>query len=275
MVWAEVTVTNVGAPPKLHVDTKVVPPPPCEDYTHTTTVGPLLQTQWGQAYPYNALCPTGTYSQGHKPTGCVATAIAQVLYYWRAPTTFGYEWNLMPLDYTDNGTTAIARLMLDAGTSVDMVYDDSGSYPSVAYHLPASIGSTSCSDALKNYFHYGSGTEGDFDQTTVVNNLNSSEPVILSATTDNNTILFWSWGTDGHTWVCDGYEATDFLYCANEGSPQIGGQYLYLHMNWGWNESFNPNNSNGWYMYNVWTVLNGSQTENYQYNQKMTYNIHP
>ena len=42
-------------------------------------VGPLLTTQWFQKSPYNQLCP------GHTMTGCVATAMAQVMKYWNYP----------------------------------------------------------------------------------------------------------------------------------------------------------------------------------------------
>jgi hypothetical protein len=44
-----------------------------------TAVAPLIQTQWDQGDPYNLLCPGGSV------TGCVATAMAQVMYYWRYP----------------------------------------------------------------------------------------------------------------------------------------------------------------------------------------------
>jgi len=81
--------------------------------------------------------------------------------------------------------------------------------------------------------------------------------------------------TDGHEWVCDGYQQVNYTWCPSNGSPGGGEGYLYLHMNWGWNESFNPNNSNGYYDFNYWSVLNGTVTENLLYNQSMTYNIHP
>ena len=40
------------------------------------TVGPLIQTRWNQNSPYNDLCPGGN------ATGCVATAMAQIMKYW-------------------------------------------------------------------------------------------------------------------------------------------------------------------------------------------------
>lgn len=46
-----------------------------------TAVEPLVKTKWGQGYPYNNMCPT--FFTGTKCyTGCVATAMAQILYYF-------------------------------------------------------------------------------------------------------------------------------------------------------------------------------------------------
>lgn len=42
-------------------------------------VGPLLETHWDQESPYNDLCPE--YNNNRSLTGCVATAMAQVMYY--------------------------------------------------------------------------------------------------------------------------------------------------------------------------------------------------
>ena len=48
-------------------------------------VNPLVQTQWSQSEPYNLLCPYDQEHGGLSLSGCVATAMAQVLYYWRYP----------------------------------------------------------------------------------------------------------------------------------------------------------------------------------------------
>jgi len=63
-----------------------------------TTVGPLLTSTWNQGAPYNYLCPAdGAGPGGHVYAGCVATAMSQVMYYWRYPITgtgsHGYTWN--------------------------------------------------------------------------------------------------------------------------------------------------------------------------------------
>ena len=42
----------------------------------------LMKSKWSQGYPYNLTCPE-YFSLGRSVTGCVATAIAQILYYHR------------------------------------------------------------------------------------------------------------------------------------------------------------------------------------------------
>ncbi len=48
-------------------------------------VGPLVKTTWDQDNPYWTLTPNGSGSIGKAYTGCVATAMAQVMNYWQWP----------------------------------------------------------------------------------------------------------------------------------------------------------------------------------------------
>ncbi|MBR6283388.1 MAG: C10 family peptidase [Muribaculaceae bacterium] len=56
-----------------------------------TAVEPLLRTLWNQCKPYNDMCPKVSYSSGmlaygnHAPSGCVATAVAQIMNYYQWP----------------------------------------------------------------------------------------------------------------------------------------------------------------------------------------------
>ena len=103
-------------------------------------VTPLLQSiQWNQSPYYNALCPGGSV------TGCVATAMAQIMKFWNYPATgagfhsynhsqygtlsanFGnttYQWSSMPNQLISSSTNtqinAVATLMYQCGVSVDM-----------------------------------------------------------------------------------------------------------------------------------------------------------
>ncbi|MBR6456128.1 MAG: C10 family peptidase, partial [Prevotella sp.] len=138
-------------------------------------IEPLISTRWNQDTPYNDLAPE--YAAGEKSaTGCVATAMAQVMNYHKWPETqtaalSGYtkdysgatcvavdavpattfDWNNMIDDYRSGYTaaqgTAVATLMRYCGQSVKMNYGASSG---------ANTGGVA--DALKNYFNYASTT---------------------------------------------------------------------------------------------------------------------
>ncbi len=126
----------------------------------SVTVSPLIQTTWDQDAPYYNLCPK--VGNERTLTGCVATAMAQVMNYWQWPVTgtgsysytsetqklscsanFGsttYDWANMLNRYaqyynegdqyytsTTSGTTAqqnaVATLMYHCGVAAKMDYD--------------------------------------------------------------------------------------------------------------------------------------------------------
>lgn len=197
-------------------------------------VAPMVKAEWNQYGPYNDLCPE--YRGSRCLTGCVATAIAQVMKYHNYPErgigSNSYEWNGQTLSYdfgatefdwssmldsysSTYGTTAqrkaVAELMLACGMSVDMDYN-----PGASAALSASI-----AFGLKEYFGYGEGTSfvmRDGYSTVVWEDMIYEEmaagrPVLYSGVSSDNA---------GHQFVCDGYM---------EGS-------LY-HINWGWSGLYN------------------------------------
>jgi hypothetical protein len=150
--------------------------PPCNG-SYNLVVNPLLQTTWGQGCVYNAQCPTGCSSNcNHYPTGCVATAMAQVLKYHHYQNL--YNWSSLQNHYYSNdfgvtGASEVARLMKDVGTSVNMNYDCSGSGALMS----------KVHDAFVQNFGYSSG--GTLDNfidrlETIKTNLINNQPVIFS-----------------------------------------------------------------------------------------------
>lgn len=238
----------------------VDPDPICQDYSTNTTIGPLIATEWGQGCGYNALCPTNTsgFRCGHFPTGCVATAMAQVMRYWQTPATT-YNWASMPNTFADN---EVARLMRDAGSSVNMDYNDNGSGAKHEDIPPAMINTFTFSSAQNINYSLGS-------YSTVQSELNSSRPVILSGYNTRNTSWFGLVVEyqEGHEWVCDGFQDIDVFWCNPDGT-QGGAGYLYFHMNWGWDGT-----SNGWYAFDNWAP--SGTNFNFQYYRRAIINIHP
>ena len=218
-----------------------------------TVVAPLIQTRWGQGSPYNNYCPSGCV------TGCVATAMAQVMRYWNYPTRgigshdyqygsyghisadFGattYDWANMTNSYSSSSTEvqrqAVAKLMSHCGVSVEMQYGpESGS----------NILRSSISMGL--YFNYSANyiekskypNESDW-VTTLKQELDASRPILYAGS-----------GTGGHAFVCDGYDNSDMF-----------------HFNWGWNGG-----SDGYFALSSLTPGN----YNFSYDQNAVINIQP
>ncbi|MDY0339461.1 MAG: C10 family peptidase, partial [Acholeplasmataceae bacterium] len=138
----------------------------------TQTVTPLIQTKWDQGSPYNNSCPRGSgLFVSRSVTGCVATAMAQVMNYWEYPITgtgfhsynhdkYGtlnanfasttYDWANMPNQLTSSSSstqqTAVATLMYHCGVSVDMNYGISSEGGSGAYVISSASPVTHCTE---------------------------------------------------------------------------------------------------------------------------------
>ena len=195
------------------------------------TIAPILgNVEWGQDTPYNDLCPT--VGGERSVTGCVATAISQIMYVHKYPTkgtgsktytsesnnlkisvNFGattYDWeNMLPYynnNYNSTQANAVATLMYHVGVAADMDYDPDGSGAASSVAL-ANLGT---------YFDYDKGIQTlpkDYMKeedilNAIVADLEVGHPVYVSGATKNQ---------EGHAFVCDGMQSNG-----------------YLHINWGW-----------------------------------------
>ncbi len=208
--------------------------------------GPLLTTVWGQWGGYNDLAPDLGCDNvdGRVPTGCVATAMAQVINYHEFPTSYNYAD--MPNTW---GTLSTARLMRDVGDAVNMDWGCDGSGADTKDEVASSF---------RDDFGYSSASSADFNQESVKQQIRWNRPVILRGGRKGKWFIFPVY-KDGHAWVCDGYKR--WTYC------ETGTGHLYLHMNWGWSSQ----QLNGWFAYNNWSV-NGND---FNYKKGMVYNIRP
>ena len=183
-----------------------------ETITIHEPVAPLIKTLWKQSAPYNNMCPMDTVENKRSVTGCVATAVAQVMYYHQHPTT--YEWDKMKLEYGSNETgesaDAVAKLMADLGTAFNMEYSATGSSADM------SIGS----EILRYDYGYARTTEyvdrcdytaKEWDEL-IYNEIKSARPVLFSG-----FAISPADGVGGHAFILDGYD--------DKG---------YYHVNWGW-----------------------------------------
>jgi len=200
----------------------------------TNSIGPLLTTTWSQGCYYNDSTPYDAGGQcQHVVTGCVATAMSQVINYYNFPSVgsgshsynsnygtltanFGntnYNWNLMADNLSATSSSAevasVAQLISHAGIAVEMMYSagSSGAY------------SQDAANAFTHYFNFDNGLKlyqkNNYPDSIwgqmIIRELDSLRPVYYDGS-----------GSGGHAFVCDGYQNGDFF-----------------HFNWGWSGSYN------------------------------------
>ncbi|MBM3436972.1 MAG: hypothetical protein FJY07_12235, partial [Bacteroidetes bacterium] len=219
-------------------------------------IEPLVTMTWNQDWPYNYYCPADPAGpNGHVYVGCVATAMAQIMYYWRYPhqgsgshsyyiypygqqtVNFGettYDWDGM----VDNSDTKVnlpmALIGYHAAVSVDMDFspDGSGAYSDDVPYALKTYFLYSQQVSFKNRSNYQLATWKIMVQTE----LNALRPVYYSGQSPDG----------GHAFIIDGYHLSDDMY----------------HFNFGWSGS-----DNGWYL-----ITNAG---GFTSNQGMVHNIFP
>ena len=217
----------------------------------TAVVNALIVTSWNQYPRYNNKCPVDASLSnlgGHPTTGCVATAMAQIMKYWEYPSKgygsksyrsehygtlsadFGstaYNWDNMPNKLSSSTSStqnnAIATLMYHCGVAVSMNYNSDGYGSSGANTLDWGGGRASAETALKTYFGYASTLEGKQSSS-----MSSSAWIsLLKTELDSRRPMLYRGVSSqgGHCFICDGYDSSN-----------------KFHFNWGWGGS-----SNGFY----------------------------
>jgi hypothetical protein len=204
----------------------------------TTAVAPMVATKWNQNPYYNAYCPFDPVNMGTSVTGCVATAMAQMMKFWNYPNKgagshtythpvvgmqtadFGnttYNWSNMP-NTINSVNPDIATLMYHAGVSVEMDYSATGSGAQVA--IPGwTTNPHSAQYALSTYFRYSaSEMHAVYRQWLTTQDWIDTLKAELDA---GRPLLYVGFGTvGGHVWIADGYDNNNLF-----------------HINWGWGGS--------------------------------------
>ena len=234
-------------------------------------IAPQIKTSWDQGAPYNNRCPL--ISGVRTYTGCVATAMAQVMNYWEYPAVgkgsinysdddgcgkrlsfnfanHRFDWANMADSYTgaytDDQAAAVALLMQAAGYSVKMSYgtDSSGA-------LAMNVG-----NAFVKYFGY----DGNIHYTLRAYYSGSQwERMVYENLRDVGPIMYGgsSMIGGGHSFIVDGYDGNGFF-----------------HFNWGWSEM-----SDGYYSLDALNPsalgAGGGSGGGYNFTQDAVFGIQP
>ena len=247
------------------------------------SIAPMITTKWDQATPYWNECPefmsveNGDTIGELAYTGCVATAMSQIMNFHKYPTgststipaySFSYntgnynyvsidmpalepttfDWAHMKDSYTgaedEIYTSAVAHLMFYVGCAIKSQYGTSatGAYTD---DIPMGFGR----------FGYGSklAYRNDYTQEVwdnmVYDELAAGRPMVYNGTAGSG---------GGHSFICDGYEYGN-----------------YFHINWGWSGM-----GNGYFQLAILNpsasgIGGSSSAEGYNMKQNIVYNIIP
>ncbi len=209
-------------------------------------IAPLLTSLWNQRDPYNMYCPIYYESDGTSATsvtGCIATAMAQVMYFYKYPNEIkadipGYSKTFS----TTSGTKTVTLNDIPAGAKIDWdnIYDSYDGTESdeakiavaalnrycgqsVKMNYGSSSGANYTEEAFEDYFDYDDdcfiATGTDYDLQTwfdmIYDEIETGHPVPFSGFTGIPT-------TSGHAFVLDGFDGEDLF-----------------HVNWGWGGNYN------------------------------------
>lgn len=206
------------------------------------SIPPLTETEWNQEPPFNRYCPIDKNTGKRCYVGCVASAQAQLMYYYKWPETgmgsHSYQWRDTTL-YANFGETqykydsmvsryydlsieneevadALATLNYHCGVAVDMDYSSYGSSSSLFF-----VGLT-----IEKYFRfkqvlYLKGKKPEFHDF-VYDELSHHRPLLA--------------GARSHAFIVDGYEKGGFVHL------NLGSGFSSCYVSW--------YDKSGWYDWN-------------------------
>ena len=197
---------------------------------------PMCPTRWAQREPYNT-----DLENTSNPLGCATIAMAQLMRYYRKPSSI--DWDDMPLEMLYyQGSTTLTSFLATLHDQLEITDNGTGALYKVYEVLEENYGYNVL------YLH--------------------SENMIVNSLLDYKPVYMYGWDPDyvyngqrgvGHAWVCDGYRRTKpqidyYLYVIPINDNPISSLEIayenyvydaiptiteYFHMNWGWGGSHN------------------------------------
>lgn len=198
-------------------------------------VEPLIKTKWGQYTPFNEMCPRIAETGIEGLTGCIATAMSQILKYYSTPIIgkdsitykdeyvegenvfakfegiqFDFDEMTDRYDFrsSEKSRNAVAKLMFYCGAASKSLYENNGTS---AISSDAAIGLQTYFDVPTKYYHSLSYLKQEWSDM-IYRYLSNGHPLLYSG---NDSIY------GGHAFVIDGYNEKGFV-----------------SVNWGWEGEF-------------------------------------
>lgn len=200
---------------------------------HALIGGTGVPVMWGQGHPYNILCYD---KKGRRAlTGCVATAVAQAMAYYKYPASYNghtfhwdemlgvYSWCSDDNEYaysqtgSEQGWNDVAFLMRSLGYAgnLNMNYGVDGSSANCKYIY----------QTFHNFGYAGGGTQNSFNYEKMMNEIDEGRPIIMEGYDRSDM---------GHAWVIDGYVTHFKVRTYKNGKTERVDRTDLVHCNWGW-----------------------------------------
>lgn len=253
------------------IDTRPITSSVTEPWETTSTVGSVIPCEWGQGSPnlgpnyniFNKYCFTTTGEQAY--AGCIAIAVAQIMYYHGLNTTYNgeyFDWNVMrTVKDMYTGTVAakdkVARLIFQLGRSqnLDMDYGGPGEGSSAYFNkVPRTFA---------NFDYSRKGTYTDYD----ISGYKFDIPLFACGQAKRKNIKHKFLGitiwtepdySGGHAWVIDQkitQKRTVSYYHNDEFLRSVPQERTLVHCNWGWDGS-----KNGYYFNKAFDTNKGPES---------------
>ena len=207
----------------------------------------LLKTRWGQETPYNYYC------HGCK-TGCVITAMAQILSYYQTikQITFkddnktysaNLDWNQINSDCLNNNGNLSFANAYESSKNIAYLCRYLGLEVKAIYGNSTGAKSTNAIDWFNKNGHLNASPLQSYNDKDIIDALKAQKIIY----TRGNRIKYInrtgaSSYSAGHAWVIDGYMSAAYRRAL----------YYLVHCNWGWNGT-----ANGYYLINAFNTHNG------------------
>ena len=246
------------------------------------SVPELLTTRWNQGHPYNLTCPKyykGDGTQDYPATGCTATAMAQVINFYKYPAATKIEIPALSKTYNlDDGTTATSTTpAIPANTPIDWenlrdTYNCSDSHEHDATEYAVANLMLMCGQAVR--MNYGASSSANFDADVFIDTFGFDDGAFRG---DRNKYGIDEWFDLLYNDISEGYPVCFVGFSSGGGHSFVldgfDGDNLF-HVNWGWGGG-----SNGWFLVSILNphdnsgIGSSSSSDGYSMGQYALFNL--
>lgn len=246
------------------------------------SVPELLTTRWNQGHPYNLTCPKYYKKDGtmdYPATGCTATAMAQVIAFYKYPEKTKAIIPAITNSYTlDDGTKktvttkAIPRNSIIDWENMRDTYDCNSSHQHNAQDTAVANLMYYCGQAV--HMGYGASSGANFDAKSYVNYFGFDDSAFVG---ERGKYTIDEWFNMLYNEIAQGYPVLFSGFSSGGGHAFVldgfDGDNLF-HLNWGWGGG-----SNGWFLCDVLNpgdnsgIGASSSSDGYSMSQRALFNL--